>query len=93
MEYGPECIEGFGGVYTKVRQDEKYIASGKNDNQIVKRLGKNKEVSGYSFLNENRKTIGPGSTERLDEFARQTTAGLDTIADRPTHRPCWHLTL
>ncbi len=60
LEHGSENIDGFGGAYTKIRQDGLYVPSGENDNLIVQRLAKNKAafgVFGYSFLDENRDKI------------------------------------
>ncbi|MFO7718786.1 MAG: PstS family phosphate ABC transporter substrate-binding protein [Thermodesulfobacteriota bacterium] len=56
MEAASEDMSGYGGGYTKIRQDGGYVPAGENDNLIVQKLTKNKEalgIFGYSFLEEN----------------------------------------
>lgn len=56
MEAASEDMSGYGGEYTKIRQDGKYVPAGENDNLIVQKLTKNKDalgIFGYSFLEEN----------------------------------------
>lgn len=51
---------GYGGKYTKIRQDGVYIEAGENDNLIVQRLAQDKNafgIFGYSFLEENKDRI------------------------------------
>jgi len=60
MEHGSENIDGFGGAYTKVRQDGAYVPSGENDNLIVQKLARNTDafgIFGFSFLEENQDKI------------------------------------
>ena len=60
MEAGSENIDGYGGEYTKIRQDGVYVPSGENDNLIVQKLAQNKDafgIFGYSFLEENSDRI------------------------------------
>lgn len=57
MAHGSEQIEGYGGAYTLIRHDGKYVPSGENDNLIVQKLAQNPEaigIFGFSFLAENR---------------------------------------
>ncbi len=56
MEAASEEIDGYGGEYTKIRQDGVYVPSGENDNLIVQKLEQNTDafgIFGYSFLEEN----------------------------------------
>ena len=56
MEAASEDIAGYGGEYTKIRQDGVYVPSGENDNLIVQKLLNEPEafgIFGYSFLEEN----------------------------------------
>ena len=56
MEAGSENIAGYGGAYTKIRQDGVYVPAGENDNLIVQKLLNEPEafgIFGYSFLEEN----------------------------------------
>ena len=56
MEAGSENITGYGGEYTKIRQDGVYVPAGENDNLIVQKLLNEPEafgIFGYSFLEEN----------------------------------------
>lgn len=51
---------GYGGKYSKIRQDGVYIEAGENDNLIVQRLAQDKNafgIFGYSFLEENKDRI------------------------------------
>lgn len=60
MEAATEQMEGYGGAYTKIRQDGKYVPSGENDNLIVQKLVQNSDafgIFGFSFLEENRDRI------------------------------------
>ena len=60
MEAASEDIDGYGGEYTKIRQDGVYVPAGENDNLIVQKLDKNTEalgIFGYSFLEENSDRI------------------------------------
>ena len=60
MEAGSKNIDGYGGEYTKVRQDGLFVPSGENDNLIVQKLAQNKDafgIFGYSFLEENSDRI------------------------------------
>lgn len=56
MEVTTEAMSGYGGAYTKIRQDGRYVPSGENDNLIVKQLINDSNafgIFGYSFLEEN----------------------------------------
>lgn len=60
MEHGSGHIGGYGGAYTKIRQDGAYVPSGENDNLIVQKLAQDSDalgVFGYSFLEENRDKV------------------------------------
>ncbi|MFA9459604.1 PstS family phosphate ABC transporter substrate-binding protein [Thiohalorhabdus methylotrophus] len=76
MEAASEEMEGYGGGYTKIRQDGVYVPAGENDNLIVQKLIQNKNalgIFGYGFLEENTDRI-QGS--RIDGVAPKP----DTIA-------------
>jgi len=56
MEAASEDMAGYGGEYTKIRQDGAYVPAGENDNLIVQKLMQNRDalgIFGYSFLEEN----------------------------------------
>lgn len=56
LEAATQKIPGYGGPYTQVRQDNRYIPSGENDNLIVQKLGAEPDafgIFGFSFLEEN----------------------------------------
>jgi len=60
MEAASEDMDGYGGEYTKIREDGVYVPAGENDNLIVQRLAKDKDalgIFGYSFLDNNRDKI------------------------------------
>ncbi|MEF8792889.1 PstS family phosphate ABC transporter substrate-binding protein [Thiohalorhabdus sp.] len=60
MEAASEDMAGYGGEYTKVRQDGAFVPAGENDNLIVKKVRQDREalgIFGYSFLEENRDRI------------------------------------
>jgi len=78
MEHGSENIEGFGGKYTKIRQDGLYVPSGENDNLIVQRLAKNKAafgIFGYSFLEENRDKIQAATIDGVSAEPAKISSG------------------
>jgi len=56
MEAASEAMAGYGGEYTKIRQDGAFIPAGENDNLIVQKLVQNRDalgIFGYGFLEEN----------------------------------------
>jgi phosphate transport system substrate-binding protein len=56
MEAASEDMGGYGGEYTKIRQDGAFIPAGENDNLIVQKLVQNRDalgIFGYGFLEEN----------------------------------------
>jgi len=60
MEAASEEMDGYGGEYTKIRQDGAFVPAGENDNLIVQKLVQNKNalgIFGYSFLEENTDRI------------------------------------
>jgi phosphate transport system substrate-binding protein len=60
MEAASEDMEGYGGEYTKIRQDGAFVPAGENDNLIVQKLVQNRNalgIFGYSFLEENTDRI------------------------------------
>jgi phosphate transport system substrate-binding protein len=60
MEAATRKIEGYGGVYTKIREDGVWIDSGENDELIVERLTRDDGgfgVFGFNYLQKNRDTI------------------------------------
>jgi phosphate transport system substrate-binding protein len=60
MEAASEEMAGYGGGYTKIRQDGAFVPAGENDNLIVKKVMQNKNalgIFGYSFLEENQDRI------------------------------------
>jgi phosphate transport system substrate-binding protein len=60
MEAASEDMAGYGGEYTKIRQDGAYVPAGENDNLIVQKLMQNRDalgIFGYSFLEENADRI------------------------------------
>ena len=60
MEAASAEIEGYGGEYTKIRQDGVFVPAGENDNLIVQKLVQNRAalgIFGYSFLEENTDRI------------------------------------
>ncbi|MES1944249.1 phosphate binding protein [Salinisphaera sp. PC39] len=66
MEHGSENIDGYGGAYTKIRQDGAYVPSGENDNLIVQKLAQNADaigIFGYSFLEENRDKVAAATID------------------------------
>lgn len=74
MESATKNHDVYGGKYTKIRQDGKYVPSGENDNLIVQRLAKNTAafgVFGYSFLEENG-----------DKIAAATIGGVSAEPDK-----------
>jgi phosphate transport system substrate-binding protein len=74
MEAASEGMDGYGGEYTKIRQDGAFVPAGENDNLIVQKLVQNKNalgIFGYSFLEENTDRI-QGST--IDGVAPESEA-------------------
>jgi phosphate transport system substrate-binding protein len=60
MEAASEEMAGYGGGYTKIRQDGVFVPAGENDNLIVQKLTQNRNalgIFGYSFLEENTDRI------------------------------------
>lgn len=78
MEHGSENIDGYGGAYTKIRQDGVYIPSGENDNLIVQKLAKNESafgIFGYSFLEENEDKIQGSLIEDISAEPENISSG------------------
>jgi len=78
MEHGSEQIDGFGGSYTKIRQDGLYVPSGENDNLIVQKLAKNESafgIFGYSFLEENEDKVQAATIEGVTAEPENISSG------------------
>ncbi|KPV39391.1 phosphate-binding protein [Thiohalorhabdus denitrificans] len=74
MEAASEEMEGYGGGYTKIRQDGAYVPAGENDNLIVQKLNQNPDavgIFGYSFLEENSDRV---QASRIDGVAPEAEA-------------------
>ncbi len=83
MEAASEEIPAYGGEYTKIRQDGKYVPSGENDNLIVQRLIKNSEaigIFGYSFLDENRDRLQGAVVEGSEPLPENISNGSYPIS-------------
>lgn len=83
MEVASEEIEGYGGEYTKIRQDGAFIPAGENDNLIVQRLDRNKAafgIFGYSFLAENPDKIQGASIHGVKPEPESISSGKYPIA-------------
>ncbi|HKJ72104.1 MAG TPA: PstS family phosphate ABC transporter substrate-binding protein [Gammaproteobacteria bacterium] len=66
MEAASDEMDGYGGEYTKIRQDGGYVPAGENDNLIVQKLTQNRDalgIFGYSFLEENTDRIQASAIE------------------------------
>ena len=60
MEAATEAMAGYGGEYTKIRQDGAYVPAGENDNLIVQKLTQDRGalgIFGYGFLEENTRRV------------------------------------
>mgnify|MGYP000364889480 CR=1 FL=1 len=83
MEDATKHMDGYGGKYTKVRTDGKYVPSGENDNLIVKRLERNKDaigIFGYSFLEQNSGTIQAAQIEGVKPVPEKISQGKYPVA-------------
>ncbi|MFO7820584.1 MAG: substrate-binding domain-containing protein, partial [Lentisphaeria bacterium] len=83
MEAASKKMEGYGGEYTKIRQDGVYIPAGENDNLIVQKLARNKAafgVFGYSFLAENPDKIQGASINGVKPEPESISSGKYPIA-------------
>ena len=78
MEAASEDMEGFGGEYTKIRQDGHYVPSGENDNLIVQKLEQNTDafgIFGYSFLEENEDKIQGAKIDGVEPAPEAISSG------------------
>jgi len=83
MEAASEDMEGFGGEYTKIREDGVYVPAGENDNLIVQRLTKDTGalgIFGYSFLDNNRDKIQAVTINGVAPNADSISAGEYPVA-------------
>lgn len=74
---------GYGGKYTKIRQDGVFIEAGENDNLIVQRLAQDKNafgIFGYSFLEENRDRIQGASINGVEPKPEAISSGKYPIS-------------
>ncbi|EGJ50222.1 PstS family phosphate ABC transporter substrate-binding protein [Desulfocurvibacter africanus] len=75
--------DGYGGKYTKIRQDGVYIDAGENDNLIVQRLAQDKNafgIFGYSFLEENQDRIQGASINGVEPKPEAISSGKYPIS-------------
>ncbi len=75
--------DGYGGKYTKIRQDGAYIEAGENDNLIVQRLAQDKNsfgIFGYSFLDENRDRIQGATINGVEPRPETISSGKYPIS-------------
>jgi phosphate transport system substrate-binding protein len=78
MEAASEEMEGYGGEYTKIRQDGAFVPAGENDNLIVQKLVQNKNalgIFGYSFLEENTDRIQASTIDGVAPESETISSG------------------
>jgi phosphate transport system substrate-binding protein len=83
MEHGSENVDGYGGAYTRIRQDGAYIPSGENDNLIVQKLAQSADaigIFGYSFLEENRDKLSAANIDGVAPERDAISAGKYPVA-------------
>lgn len=83
LEHGSENIAGYGGAYTRIRQDGAYVPSGENDNLIVRKLAQDADalgIFGYSFLEENRRKVEAASIDGTAPTREAISSGEYPVA-------------
>jgi len=78
MEAASDEMAGYGGEYTKIRQDGAYVPAGENDNLIVQKLMQNHDalgIFGYGFLEENADRIQATIIEGIAPEPETISAG------------------
>jgi len=90
MEKASGEIAAYGGGYTKIRQDGKYVPSGENDNLIVQKIQQNRDafgIFGYSYLEENTDKIQGATIEGYEPTPDNISSG-----DYPVSRSLYFYT-
>ncbi len=78
LEAATKQMGTYGGAYSKVRTDGRYVPSGENDNLIVARLENDKDafgVFGYSFLEENQDKLRAASIDGVPPTPNTISSG------------------
>lgn len=79
MEAASKDMQAYGGEgYTDIRSDGAYIDAGENDNLIVQRLAEDTKafgIFGYSFLEENPRTLIGASIDGVEPTPEAISSG------------------